>query len=90
MKDRVAVITGFYKTPYFLKILFECLNKQTFRNFDVYVYNTSASSLEAIENISCNFSYSIINLEKNVGFAEAIMQLLKKPKANMITNIMHL
>lgn len=63
---RVAVITGFFQSPHFLKTLFEYLNKQVFKEFDVYVYNYS---LDDLENKNYFFKYQILKLKENVGFA---------------------
>jgi GT2 family glycosyltransferase len=69
MKEKVAVITGFYKSPAFLKILFDHLANQTFKDFDVYVYNYSHERIKELEGNDYPFKYEIIKLVKNAGFA---------------------
>jgi len=68
MNGRVAVITGFYKNTDFLQTLFESLNNQTFTHFDVYVYNSSGIPLADVGS-NYSFTYKIINLKDNAGFA---------------------
>src|SRR5438309_161748 len=66
---KVAVITGFYQNPRFLITLFDFLDKQTYQNFDVYVYNYSYDYIDAIAQKSYSFPYRILKLKKNAGFA---------------------
>lgn len=69
MKLRIAVITGFHQSPRFLKSLFECLNKQTYTHFDVFVYNHKYSSLTDLLKEDYFFTANLVKLDKNEGFA---------------------
>ncbi len=69
MTHRVAVITGFFESPDFLKVLFQHLQQQSFFDFDVYVYNYRYAKLEEIDAAGYTFNYTILKLSANAGFA---------------------
>lgn len=69
MNARIAVITGFHQSPRFLQTLFECLDRQSYKHFDVFVYNHKYKELTDLLNNDYHFDYKLIKLEKNVGFS---------------------
>lgn len=69
MTDRVAVITGFYESPNYLITLFQYLEKQTYKVFDVYVYNYSHEEIEALDKGRFSFNCKILKIAQNIGFA---------------------
>jgi GT2 family glycosyltransferase len=69
MNASVAVITGFHKSPDFLKTLFNYLDRQEYKDFNVYVYNSSGIECDRIGEGEYSFRYKVINLEDNLGFA---------------------
>ncbi|AMM51866.1 hypothetical protein TH61_12720 [Rufibacter sp. DG15C] len=80
MESRVAIITGFYKSPNFLKELFKSLNKQSYRLFDVYIYNYELNEFDVGLIADINFNYHLLNLPKNVGFAGGNNAAIKAAK----------
>jgi O-antigen biosynthesis protein len=81
-QQKIAIITGFYQSPRFLIILFDFLNKQSFKNFDVYVYNCSVEYIECIEKNTYSFEYRILKMDENLGFAGGNNYAIQMAKKN--------
>ncbi len=69
MNARIAVITGFHQSPSFLIPLFDCLNKQSYTHFDVFIYNYKYDELKDLSKNRYRFTYKVIKLERNMGFS---------------------
>jgi len=71
MSFKVAVITGYLKNPGFVQLLLESLNRQSFNQFDTYVYAAPMAENYLDESYikSLNFDCFQLKLKENSGFA---------------------
>ena len=86
---KVSVITPNYNGEKFLKNYFNSLNEDSNLIDEVIIVDNGSNdkSLEYIENNNFNFEVHIIKNPKNLGFAPAVNQAIKKAKNEYIFSL---
>lgn len=78
MTNKVAVLLATYNGEKYLPELFESLQAQTFRNFDIYVRDDGSSddTLQIIKAFSERLKITVIDSVERLGAAKSFIQLL--------------
>lgn len=74
---KLAVITGVYKDPKNLRELLVSLENQTFKNFDILIYNNSGNSDLMVDLEKKYKNLKVIDNHGNIGFAGGNNSCLK-------------
>lgn len=78
MKNKVAVLLATYNGEKYLPEFFESLEKQTYKNFEIYVRDDGSSdaSLQVVKSFSERLKITVIDSTERIGAAKSFIQLL--------------
>lgn len=87
---KIAVVTGYARTPEFTKILLDALNRQIYQAFDCYIYASPGCDYFLEDELLSSFRFTChhILLKENKGFAgnnnEAILYAFRSADYNCV------